>query len=92
MKPSVFDWWFSFESYFFMENNFPIYRKLDGFNRFYQIKSNDTFVEVSIQQGEIRHQTILAVQFPEKLRIQDMIACDFNYKPMTIEEIEIYFP
>lgn len=74
-----------------MENKFPIYRKLDGFNRFYKIESLDSFIEVTIQRGEIRYQTIPAVQFPEKLRIQDMISCAFNYVPMSSEEIAVYF-
>lgn len=74
-----------------MENTFPIYRKLDGFNRFYKIESPDLFIEVTIQQGKTRHQTIQAIQFPEKLRIQDMISCSFNYLPMSLDEIETYF-
>jgi len=74
-----------------MENIFPIYRKLDGFARFYKIESADLFVEVTIVQGKIQYQTIQAIQFPEKLRIQDMISCSFNYTAMSLEEIETYF-
>ncbi|MDF3027129.1 MAG: hypothetical protein K0S23_1436 [Fluviicola sp.] len=74
-----------------MENSFPIFRKLDGFDRFYKIESADSFTEVTIQQGKMKHQTIQAVQFPEKLRIQDMISCSFNYVPMSSEEIAAYF-
>lgn len=74
-----------------MESIFPIYRKLDGFQRFYKIESPDLFIEASIQQGQLLHHPIHAVQFPEKLRIQDMIACNFNYIEMTGEEIETYF-
>lgn len=74
-----------------METTFPIYRKLDGFARFYKIESADLFIEATITQGEIRQQAIQAIQFPEKLRIQDMISCSFNYVPMNEEEIETYF-
>nr|WP_294859407.1 hypothetical protein [uncultured Fluviicola sp.] len=74
-----------------MANTFPIYRKLDGFSRFYKIENADAFIEVTIQQGKIQHQIIQAVQFPEKLRIQDMISCSFNYVPMSKEEIDTYF-
>ena len=70
---------------------FPIYRKLDGFARFYKIESADLFIEVTLVQGNPQHQTIRAVQFPEKLRVQDMISCSFNYIPMTEEEIMRYF-
>ncbi len=74
-----------------METTFPIYRKLDGFARFYKIESADLFVEAIIVQNTIKHNKIQAVQFPEKLRIQDMISCAFNYIPMTEEEILRYF-
>lgn len=70
---------------------FPIYRKLDGFSRFYKIEHEDLFIEATVSQGEIRLQTIRAVQFPEKLRIRDMISCAFSYVPMSEEEIETYF-
>ena len=74
-----------------MKNTFPIYRKLEGFNRFYKIEGEGTFIEVTFSQGEARYQTIQAVQFPEKLRILDMISCSFSYVPMSEEEIEKYF-
>ncbi|MNJ86543.1 hypothetical protein D3C87_40440 [compost metagenome] len=70
---------------------FPVYRKLDGFNRFYKIESPDLFIEASIQQGKLLLQPIHAVQFPEKLRIRDMVSCNFNYVEMNEEEIETYF-
>lgn len=74
-----------------METIFPIYRKLDGFARFYKIESADLFIEVTLVQGNPQQQTIHAVQFPEKLRIQDMIAYEFNYVDMSEEEIMRYF-
>lgn len=74
-----------------MDNSFPIYRKLEGFNRFYKIESPDLFIEVAFSQGEAKYQKIQAVQFPEKLRIQDMISCAFHYVPMNEEEIFRFF-
>ena len=74
-----------------METAFPVYRKLDGFVRFYKIESADLFIEVTLAHGNPHYQTIQAVQFPEKLRIQDMISCSFNYIPMSEEEIMCYF-
>ncbi|WP_294676400.1 hypothetical protein [uncultured Fluviicola sp.] len=74
-----------------METIFPVYRKLDGFNRFYKIESEDVFIEVTFSQDQPKYQTIQAIQFPEKLRIRDMISCSFNYVPMSEEEIEKYF-
>ena len=74
-----------------METIFPVYRKLDGFNRFYKIESDDAFIEVTFSQAQPKYQTIRAIQFPEKLRIRDMISCSFSYVPMNEEEIEKYF-
>lgn len=74
-----------------METIFPVYRKLDGFNRFYKIESEDVFIEVTFSQDQPKYQTIQAIQFPEKLRIRDMISCSFNYIPMSEEEIKSYF-
>ncbi|AEA42536.1 hypothetical protein [Fluviicola taffensis] len=74
-----------------MQNTFPIYRKLEGFNRFYKIESADLFIEISIRNGIPHSETIQAIQFPEKLRIQDMIAFNFNYVEMSEEEIANYF-
>ncbi len=70
---------------------FPLYRKLEGFKRFYKIESADRFIEVTIQQGQAKHQTIEAIQYPEKLRIQDMISCSFQFVPMEADEIQQYF-
>jgi hypothetical protein len=74
-----------------MEITYPIYRKLEGFNRFYKIESTDLFIEISIRNGMHHAETIHAVQFPEKLRIQDMIAFNFNYVTMSEAEVAVYF-
>lgn len=74
-----------------METTYPIYRKLEGFGRYYKIESPDRFVEVSLLNGKPHYQSIEAVQYPEKLRIQDMIAYAFSFKEMDAEEIELYF-
>ena len=71
--------------------SFPIYRKLQGFNRFYKIESSSQFIELSFIQNQAIYQTIQANQYPEKLRIQDMIACEFQFTEMSTEEIEMYF-
>lgn len=71
---------------------FPVYRKLDGFSRFYKIENERLFHEVYPQAGGWVYNEIRATQFPEMVRIQDMMACAFSFTPMTAEEIAQYFP
>lgn len=72
-------------------NSFPIYRKLDGFDRYYQITGERHFTEVYMQHGLRKKQFVCAEQYPEILRIQDMIQCNFQFVPMSLLEIEIIF-
>lgn len=53
--------------------DFPQYRKLSNDKVFYRILDDDHFDEVQIigTKAQMRH--ISATQYPEKLRIQDMI-------------------
>jgi hypothetical protein len=71
---------------------FPVYRKLSGFDRFYKITDDRHFTEAFRVQGSLKYQEIEAVQFPEILRIKDMIECQFNYVEMSPEEILEHFP
>lgn len=71
---------------------FPVYRKLSGFDRFYKITDDRHFTEAFRVQGTLKYQHIEAVQFPEILRIKDMISCQFNYAEMSPEEILENFP
>ncbi len=73
-------------------NIFPVYRKLSGFDRFYKITDDRHFTEAFRVQGTLKYQHIEAVQFPEILRINDMIECQFNYVEMSQEEIQENFP
>lgn len=72
-------------------NTFPIFRKLAGFERYYQISDERTFIEAFKQGGVYKLQQVTAEQYPEILRIQDMIQCNFQYVEMTASEIEIIF-
>lgn len=72
-------------------NVFPVFRKLENFDRYYKIIDERTFVELYKQSGVWKEQLIKAEQYPEILRIQDMIACNFQYVEMTSSEIEIIF-
>ena len=70
---------------------FPQYRKLDGFHRYYQIIDERTFIEIALMNGKKIVNHIEAKQFPEILRIKDMLGEEGNYCRMQSDEIERYF-
>lgn len=71
--------------------NFPQYRKLDGFQRYYEIIDDRTFVEIALVNGKPTTSRIEAKQYPEMLRIQDMLDCQWNFRRMEEEEVRRYF-
>lgn len=71
---------------------YPQYRKLEGFQRYYCISGERSFEEVALVNGKSVKQIVQADQFPEMLRIKDMLACEWKYVPMSDEEITAYFP
>lgn len=70
---------------------FPVFRKLEGFDRFYHICDERTFIEAYKQGGVFKLQHVTAEQYPEILRIQDMIQCNFQFVEMTAAEIATIF-
>ena len=75
----------------FENDDIPQYRKLEGFQRYYEIRDDRTFVEVTVMNGKINSTVITATQFPEMLRIKDMLNQEWNYRIMEDVEIELYF-
>jgi len=71
--------------------NFPQYRRLEGFERFYEIIDERTFIEVVVLNGKVNRNRIEATQFPEMLRIQDMLNEEWSYRAMAPSEIDRYF-
>ena len=69
---------------------FPQYRSLEGFNRHYMILNGNEFVEASLRNNSWEFQTIVAEQYPEKLRIQDMLNEAFSYKKATPETERLF--
>lgn len=69
---------------------FPIYRKSLSGKNWYRINSIDRLVEVQ-QMGEkyYKHE-LTATIYPDKLLIQDLIACQ-NYEVCSEEEFEKHF-
>ncbi len=61
--------------------DFPQYRKLSNGLRFYKINSSDSFEELQILGKKVYHFTFKAEQYPEKLRIMDMLSLEEGYLP-----------
>jgi len=58
---------------------FPYYRKLIGKDIYYKIVSDAEFHECTKIKGRLNIELVKAIQYPEKLRIQDMIECHGEY-------------
>ena len=71
---------------------FPQYRKLEGFGRYYKITDDRSFEEVSVMNAAVNRTVIEAKQYPEMLRIQDMLQQNWSFRLMNDEEIRTYFP
>ncbi|MBD79942.1 MAG: hypothetical protein CL840_13600 [Crocinitomicaceae bacterium] len=68
---------------------FPVYRKYFSGLSYYKINSNNEFEELQLVGSEIHIHAVKAHQYPEKLRIQDMIKCkDDIWSEMSKEEFE----
>ena len=70
---------------------FPQYRKLDGFQRYYKILDERAFIEIALVNGKPVATRIEAKQYPEMIRIQDMLHCEWSFCRMEEEEIDRYF-
>lgn len=56
--------------------DFPQFRKLSNNKVFYRIDASDEFTELTLMGNRKIIHTVKAIQFPEKLRIMDMLKCD----------------
>ena len=54
---------------------YPQYRKYVGIETYYKIESPEVFVELIKLGANIQEHRVEAIQYPEKLRIQDMLSC-----------------
>jgi hypothetical protein len=69
--------------------DFPQYRKYNNGSSFFKILSSKKFIEIQ-RIGNSSHQfEVEATQYPEMLRIEDMLTCkDGNWLVATEEEFE----
>lgn len=66
---------------------FPQYRKYKNLPVYFKIDSENSFEELKIMNKKYFLHHIIAHQYPEKLRIQDMLlALDDHYEIITSEE------
>jgi hypothetical protein len=71
--------------------HFPQFRRMTGRDVWYKIHSLTAFDELQLIGSRLVKYTITAEQYPEKLRILDMLSCQEPFTEVTAidyEEIE----
>lgn len=66
--------------------DFPQYRKLSNNMRFYRIINDREFDEIQIVGTIKERYHILASQYPEIIRIQDMLNCEEGFEEIDENE------
>ena len=56
--------------------DFPQYRKLSNGKAFYVIESERSFTEYQLMGTKVWQHKVEATQYPEIIRIQDMLKCE----------------
>ncbi|MFT5581059.1 MAG: hypothetical protein ACI9G9_000299 [Psychromonas sp.] len=69
--------------------DFPQYRKLSNGLRFYEVLSYDEFDELSIMGDKVTLFKVKANQYPEKLRILDMLNDNKVYNVIDYKQYEL---
>lgn len=73
-------------------NDFPIYRKLSNNKSYYKILDDKTFEEIQIVGSKKNYFKHISTQYPEMLRIKDMISFFENlYLESNSEEWDLLF-
>ena len=67
--------------------NYPQYRKLSNNKVFYKIIDAESFEELKLMGSKVFHFEMKAIQYPEKLKIIDMLNCE-GYEPANEKEWE----
>lgn len=71
--------------------DFPQYRKMINGKAYYKIINNRSFQEIQLIGSKMRLQQIEANQYPEMLRIMDMLAADAPFVEINANEFEDLF-
>ncbi len=72
-------------------NDFPQYRKLSNGKVFYRINNNESFTEVQLLGSKSLIHEVKAVQYPEKLRIMDMLSAAEPFVLSDENEFNLYY-
>lgn len=70
--------------------DFPQFRKLSNGKTFYRILDEKTFEEIQLMGSRSLKYRIVASQYPEILKIKEMLALIEPYELSTKEEFEDY--
>lgn len=68
--------------------DFPQYRKLSNEKVFYRINDDRNFDEIQLMGSKGFFHSVKAEQYPEMLRIQDMLKCSEGYLESNQEAFE----
>lgn len=63
--------------------DFPQYRMISNGKAYYEIINNEEFIEVQVIGKKKWIHTVKATQYPEKLRIMDMLRCEAPFRAIT---------
>ncbi|WP_070137002.1 hypothetical protein [Crocinitomix algicola] len=70
--------------------DYPIYRKYVGVNVWFKIINNREFIELKKVGQRLVVEHVKALQYPEMLRIQDMIECtEGRWELADSREVEV---
>lgn len=69
--------------------DFPQYRKLSNDKTFYKIQSDRLFEEVQLMGSKVFRYQVEAKQYPEILKIQDMLQLEEPYLLISEEEFTL---
>lgn len=72
------------------DRDFPQYRKLNGRKVYYRIHSLKEFTELQFLGSSPQIFHVKAEQYPEMVRIQDMLTCELSYVQMEENEISLF--
>lgn len=73
------------------EFRFPVYRKLANNKSYYRIDDERSFFEVQVIGNKCFLTQTLAKQYPEIIRITDMLMLNEPFSESTIEEFHLHY-
>jgi lysyl-tRNA synthetase class II len=73
------------------EFRFPAYRKLSNNKSFYRIDDDRTFFEIQVIGNKCFLTQTEAKQYPEIIRIADMLSLSEPFIESTIDEFHLYY-